>query len=103
MNKKVKILLVEGIHPGADHLLGEAGLEVQRLTGSPDSKTLISRLEGVSLLGSRSRTNITKEILKATDLLAVGAFCIGVNQIDLKTATQKGVAVFNAHTATPEA
>ena len=96
MSEKVKILLVEGIHPGADHLLSEAGVEVSRLTEAPDSKALIRRLKGVSLLGSRSRTHITKDLLEATDLLAVGAFCIGVNQIDLETAAQKGVAVFNA-------
>ena len=97
MDEKIKILLVEGIHSQADQYLGEAGLEIQRLAQSPNSKALVEELKkGISVLGSRSRTQITKEILEGSDLLAVGAFCIGVNQIDLKTATQNGVAVFNA-------
>lgn len=97
MSERVKVLLVEGIHSQADRCLGQAGLEVNRLIQSPDSKALATELKkGVSILGSRSRTQITKEILEDSNLLAVGAFCIGVDQIDLKTATQKGVAVFNA-------
>ena len=97
MTEKIKVLLVEGIHSQADQRLSQAGLEIKRLAQSPASKDLISELQkGVSVLGSRSRTQITKEILDASNLLVVGAFCIGVNQIDLKAATQRGVAVFNA-------
>ena len=97
MSKKVKILLLEGIHSQADQCLSQAGMEIKRFAQSPDSKALIEELKkGISVLGSRSRTQITKEILEGSDLLAVGAFCIGVDQIDLKAATQKGVAVFNA-------
>ena len=58
---------------------------------------LIEAVKGVHLLGIRSKTQITKNVIEAADkLLAIGAFCIGVNQVDLKAATEKGVAVFNA-------
>ena len=97
MSEKIKILLLEGIHSQADQCLNQAGMEVKRLSQSPDFRVLTDELKkGVSVLGSRSRTQITKKILEGSDLLAVGAFCIGVDQIDLKAATQKGVAVFNA-------
>jgi D-3-phosphoglycerate dehydrogenase len=58
---------------------------------------LIKELKDVHLLGIRSKTQITKKILAAAPKLqAIGCFCIGVNQIDLKAATQQGVTVFNA-------
>src|SRR5712664_4763514 len=58
---------------------------------------LIEKIQGVSLLGIRSQTQVTARVLKsAPDLLAVGAFCIGTNQVDLATAAKRGVAVFNA-------
>ena len=65
--------------------------------GALDSDELISALDGVQLLGIRSKTTVTDEILAAApDLLAVGAFCIGTNQIDLGAASERGIAVFNA-------
>ena len=58
---------------------------------------LIRAVKGVHLIGIRSKTQITRNVVEAADkLLAIGAFCIGVNQVDLKAATEKGVAVFNA-------
>ena len=58
---------------------------------------LIKEIEDVHLLGIRSKTQITEKVLKAArKLQAIGCFCIGVNQVDLKNATKNGMAVFNA-------
>ena len=90
-------LLLENIHPHAVELLGTAGFEVRTRTGALDADELSDALQGVSVLGIRSTTHVTADVLdKASDLLAVGAFCIGTNQIDLAAATERGVAVFNA-------
>jgi D-3-phosphoglycerate dehydrogenase len=70
---------------------------VEARRGALDEGDLIDALDGVALLGIRSKTQVTAEVLRARpDLLAVGAFCIGTNQIDLVAAAQAGVAVFNA-------
>ena len=71
--------------------------DVERLNGALSEAELIKAVKGVHLIGIRSKTQITKNVIEAADkLLAVGAFCIGVNQVDLSAATEKGVAVFNA-------
>ena len=93
----MKALLLENIHPEGIRLLGERGIEVETVRGALDEAELAARLPGVQLLGIRSKTNVTRAVLEsAPDLLAVGAFCIGTNQIDLGTAAAHGVAVFNA-------
>ncbi|MGO8970772.1 MAG: phosphoglycerate dehydrogenase [Myxococcaceae bacterium] len=93
----LKILLLESIHPVADELLGAEGFEVQRLDGSLKEDQLCARLAGVHVLGIRSKTQVTPKVLDAGDsLIAVGAFCIGTNQIALEHAMHRGVAVFNA-------
>ena len=93
----MKALLLENIHPEGIRLLTERGIEVETLKGALDEAELASRMAGVQLLGIRSKTNVTARVLQAApDLLAVGAFCIGTNQIDLSTAAERGVAVFNA-------
>ena len=70
---------------------------VQKINGALSEAELIKAVKGVHLVGIRSKTQITKNVIEAADkLLAVGCFCIGVNQVDLKAATEKGVAVFNA-------
>jgi D-3-phosphoglycerate dehydrogenase / 2-oxoglutarate reductase len=94
---KLKILLLENIHPIADELLAAEGFEVQRADGSLKEDQLCERLRGVHLLGIRSKTQVTRKVLDAADsLLAVGAFCIGTNQIALDHALKRGVVVFNA-------
>lgn len=95
-NSLYKTLLLEGIHPLAKDSLLKAGLQVENLAQTPNTQDLIKKLDGVSILGSRSRTHITKDILDVNSLLCVGAFCIGTNQIDLEQACKKGVAIFNA-------
>ncbi len=93
----MKALLLENIHPEGLRLLQERGVEVELVHGALDEAELIAALPGVHLLGIRSKTQVTQAVLHAApDLMAIGAFCIGTNQIDLATATENGVAVFNA-------
>ncbi len=92
-----KALLLENIHSDAAWVLHDAGYEVERVEKSFGHDELVERLPGVRLLGIRSNTMLTEAALDAApDLLAVGAFCIGTNQIDLAAASSRGVAVFNA-------
>jgi D-3-phosphoglycerate dehydrogenase len=93
----VKALLLENIHPEGIRLLTERGIEVETVKGALDEDELTARIGGVQILGIRSKTQVTARVLEAApDLLAVGAFCIGTNQIDLGVAAERGVAVFNA-------
>ncbi len=93
----VKALLLENIHPDAQTYLKTAGIDVSTRSGSMSEQELRAALDGVHLLGIRSGTRVTKAVLEsAADLVAVGAFCIGTNQIDLASAAERGVAVFNA-------
>ncbi len=93
----VKALLLENIHSEATRILSNRGYDVENRAGALTDGDLIAALEGVSYLGIRSRTQITRDVLDAApELKAIGAFCIGTNQIDLEAATDAGVAVFNA-------
>lgn len=96
MEMKPKALVLEGIHRKAGELLTRAGFQVEYFSQSLSSMDLIRKLQGASLLCSRSQTEITEEVLANTKLSALGAFCIGVNQIDLPQASRRGVPVFNA-------
>jgi D-3-phosphoglycerate dehydrogenase len=92
-----RALLLENIHSDAAWNLKDAGWDVERLDRALGEDELVERLQGVSLLGLRSNTTVTARVLdSAPDLLAIGAFCIGTNQIDLVRAAERGVAVFNA-------
>jgi D-3-phosphoglycerate dehydrogenase len=95
---KIKVLLLENISPSASREMAAAGYtEVRHVNSALDETQLIKAVKGVHLLGIRSKTQITKNVLDAADkLLAIGCFCIGVNQVDLKSATEHGIAVFNA-------
>jgi D-3-phosphoglycerate dehydrogenase len=93
----VKVLLLESIHPVAAEAFRRAGCEVDVRSGSLSESELVEALPGVELLGIRSNTKVTPRVLEAgKDLLAVGCFCIGTNQVDLADAAERGVAVFNA-------
>ena len=93
----MKVLLLENIHPVAVEQLEARGFEVELLTGSLAEDDLIAALAGVSMLGIRSNTNVTEKVLaSAPELLAIGCFCIGTNQVDLAAAAARGIAVFNA-------
>src|SRR5215217_6077287 len=92
-----RALLLENIDPVAEELLSGAGFEVETLRGALDEEDLAAALDGVHVLGIRSKTQVTADVLKRNPgLAAVGAFCIGTNQIDLVAAAAAGVAVFNA-------
>ncbi|HRO34155.1 MAG TPA: phosphoglycerate dehydrogenase [Brevundimonas sp.] len=94
---RIRMLLLETIHPAAVQKLEEAGYTVETEAGALDEEALIERLKGVHVLGVRSKTQVSARVLASADrLMAVGAFCIGVNQIDLTAAAGRGVAVFNA-------
>jgi D-3-phosphoglycerate dehydrogenase len=93
----VKVLLLENIHPVAVEILEARGFEVELRLGSLSEDELVAELAGVHLLGIRSNTHVTQRVLDAApDLLAVGCFCIGTNQVDLVAAAERGIAVFNA-------
>ena len=90
-------LLLENLHPLATTLLRADGIDVTARTSALDEGELVDSLSGVQVLGIRSKTQVTAAVLdKAPDLLAIGAFCIGTNQIDLHAAAERGIAVFNA-------
>jgi len=95
---KIKILLLENISDAAVDELRAAGYsEIERIGGALSEREIVAAVKGVHLIGIRSKTQITEKVIESADkLLAIGAFCIGVNQIDLKSATERGIAVFNA-------
>jgi D-3-phosphoglycerate dehydrogenase len=96
--EKINILFLENISDTAVKQFKDAGYaNVRKLSGALSEEQLISEIKNVHLLGIRSKTQVTRRVLdNASKLQAIGCFCIGVNQVDLKAATQKGVVVFNA-------
>ena len=93
----MKALLLENIHPDGRELLAARGVDVDARDEALGEDALIEALDGVSLLGIRSATHVTEAVVRARPhLLAVGAYCIGTNQIDLNAAGEAGIAVFNA-------
>ncbi|MCL2626614.1 MAG: phosphoglycerate dehydrogenase [Cystobacterineae bacterium] len=93
----IKALLLENIHPVAQSYLENQGIHVERLDKSLEEEALLERLQGFHLLGIRSKTYLSETFFeKAKGLLAVGAFCIGTNQVALEAASRCGIAVFNA-------
>ncbi len=93
----MRALLLENIHPDAAELLRASGHQVETRSGALGEDELVSALADVDLLGIRSTTFVTETVLAAApQLQAIGAFCIGTNQIDLDAATGNGIAVFNA-------
>ena len=94
---RIKVLLLENIHEDAAKIMKNEGYSVETVSGALDEEELAERIKGVSVLGIRSKTQLTKKVLQnANRLISVGAFCIGTNQIDLEECLFKGIAVFNA-------
>ncbi|WP_332814761.1 phosphoglycerate dehydrogenase [Ramlibacter sp.] len=93
----LNILLLEDVHASADPVLEVLpGVQIRRLKHAPDAAELKELLADVDLLGLRSRTQLDAKALEAAPRLrAVGAYCTGTNNIDLKTAAERGVAIFN--------
>jgi D-3-phosphoglycerate dehydrogenase / 2-oxoglutarate reductase len=93
----MKALLLENIHPEGVRLLTERGIEVETVKGALDEAELINAMQGVQLLGIRSKTNVARSVFEASpNMQAIGAFCIGTNQVDLTAAAMRGIPVFNA-------
>jgi D-3-phosphoglycerate dehydrogenase len=96
--ERIRILLLENIAESATRIFRDSGyMDIRRVSGALTEDQLIEEIRNVHLLGIRSKTQITARVLEhASKLQAIGCFCIGVNQVDLRAATQHGVAVFNA-------
>lgn len=96
--EKINILFLENISDAAVKHFKESGYtSVRKIGGALSEDDLVKEVKDIHLLGIRSKTQITPRVLEAAKKLqAIGCFCIGVNQVDLKTATQNGVVVFNA-------
>ena len=94
---RIKILLLENVHPDAFEKLSSDGFTVETVKTSLSEDELIKRLDGVHVLGIRSKTQVTKKVIEsANKLMSVGAFCIGTKQIDLEACKENGITVFNA-------
>ncbi|MCL2090907.1 MAG: phosphoglycerate dehydrogenase, partial [Micrococcales bacterium] len=92
-----KALLLENLHPQARTVLETVGFDVETRSGALDETELVEALAGVTMLGIRSKTQVTEPVLaQAPDLLVIGTYSIGTNQIDLRAAAERGVAAFNA-------
>lgn len=93
-----KLLLLENVNDSAVELLQSAGFSaMQRFSSALEGEALHNALKGVALLGIRSRTGLTQEVFAAADdLVAVGCFSVGTNQVDLDAARRRGIPVFNA-------
>ncbi len=96
--EKINILFLENISDLAvKHFKDSGYASVKKINGALSEEQLINEVKDVHLLGIRSKTQVTAKVLDAAKKLqAIGCFCIGVNQVDLKNATSHGIAVFNA-------
>ncbi|MHB0754357.1 phosphoglycerate dehydrogenase [Polaribacter sp. M15] len=94
---RIKILLLENIHPDAFTKLSSDGFSVETISKSLSEDELIEKIKDVHVLGIRSKTNVTQKVVDAAEkLMVVSAFCIGTKQIDLDACKEKGIVVFNA-------
>lgn len=95
---KIRILLLEGVHPNTVDTFRAAGYQnIEYLKGSLEEAELIEKIRDAHFVGIRSRTNLTEAVLsEAKKLVAIGCFCIGTNQVDLSAAARRGIPVFNA-------
>lgn len=94
---RISVLLLENIHPDAVKIFEKEGYSVETVKGSLSEDELCERIKDVSILGIRSKTQITPRVLNcANKLHAIGTFCIGTNQVNLDECSKRGIAVFNA-------
>ena len=96
--KNIPILLLEGVHQNAIDSFKSAGYEnIELLTTALEGQELINKLKDFKIVGLRSRTQMTKEVIEnSPHLMSIGCFCIGTNQVSLDTAQHYGIPVFNA-------
>lgn len=94
---KMKILLLEGVHPACVERLAQSGYQAEVQKGAWSEEELSERIGATHILGIRSKTEVSARVLEqARSLLAIGCFCIGTDQVDLKAAAANGIPVFNA-------
>lgn len=95
---KIKILLLEGVHQSAlDELTAKGYSNIEYIKTSLNESDLIEKIADAHFIGIRSRTQLTAEVLShAKKLVAIGCFCIGTNQVDIISAQELGIPVFNA-------
>ncbi|WP_299819356.1 phosphoglycerate dehydrogenase [uncultured Pontibacter sp.] len=94
---RIKVLLLENIHPNAVELFTKEGYQIETAAGALNEQELCEQIKNVSILGIRSKTQVTAKVLQhANRLMSIGAFCIGTNQIDLDACLKAGITVFNA-------
>ena len=92
----MKVLLLDNVHPDAVNAFRSEGFQVEAVAGLKEDE-LCERIKGVSILGIRTKTEVSEKVLQNADrLLAIGAFSVGTNNITLKACTKKGVVIFNA-------
>jgi len=94
---RIKVLLLENVHPDAAAIFKAEGYSVEVMKGALDEDELCKKIKNINILGIRSKTQVTRKVLDhANNLLAIGTFCIGTNQVNLEECSQRGIAVFNA-------
>ena len=94
---RINVLLLENVHPDAIQIFEHEGYNVETIKGSISEEALCEKIKDVSILGIRSKTQVTPKVLEnANKLHAIGTFCIGTNQVNLDECCRKGVAIFNA-------
>ncbi|KAL1929999.1 hypothetical protein VTP01DRAFT_1153 [Rhizomucor pusillus] len=95
--EEVKILLLENVNETAVKAFQKQGYQVETYSKALVGDELIEKIRDVHVIGIRSKTKLTKQVLdQANNLLVIGCFCIGTNQVDLQAAAKKGIAVFNS-------
>jgi D-3-phosphoglycerate dehydrogenase len=95
--KDIKVLLLENVNDAGVKILKDQGYQVEAIKASLPEDQLIEKIRDVHVIGIRSKTKLTKRVLQeAKNLIVIGCFCIGTNQVDLQTAAQQGIAVFNS-------
>lgn len=95
--KDVKVLLLENVNLAGVNILQEQGYQVEAIKSSLPEDQLIEKIRDVHVIGIRSKTKLTERVLKeAKNLIVIGCFCIGTNQVDLNYAASQGIAVFNS-------
>ncbi|KAL4789517.1 hypothetical protein BDV19DRAFT_24138 [Aspergillus venezuelensis] len=93
----IKVLLLENVNQTGREILSKQGYQVEFLKSSLPEDQLIEKIRDVHVIGIRSKTKLTERVLKeARNLIVIGCFCIGTNQVDLQYAAEHGIAVFNS-------
>ena len=94
---QIEIVLLEGTHAAGTTALQDAGFDVRTHAGALEGDALIEEIRRAHVIGLRSKTQLTREVIEQCDrLLAIGCFCAGTNQVDLEAAAERGIVVFNS-------